>query len=557
MTLLSVLKISRLINAVLISICLCIACVPASAQQDTVEQKGHWLIRQGYRHHNQTTLQQGYGMLGEFYLRHDDYSRARQYLDSSWNIWQRMGKRLSEGSNYKEVYRMYNAMGILAANVEMDYARATSLLCEGLELALRNDNDRNYAALAYNLVVIFFIREDLQGRQYAQSIYERGVETNDNYVITLGATGMALMAALEGDYPKVEEWLSKATLQEFCNSYSIVPALRGIAAAGLNRIHEAELHFRQALQLEENSNVTEMAFIYFSYGNFLASQIRYTDAAEAYRRGLDLSARHGNHIFTYRFYRELSALATLQGNSDEALHYFSLYHEEYNRIYSLEQERRVKGLTAHYSEAVHNQRIQKTQIELLRRKRNMIVISLLLFFAGTAAVSIYVMYRRKNRLYRRVATLYRESTDTQIRLRNEIERLRAGQKESPSIDEEKGDNLFHRLERLMSVEKAFTDSNLTRETVAECLGTNRTYLSQTVSKHTGENFTAYVNYFRINEALRLLADPTCDMPLKAIPAEVGFSSQTTFYKFFREKTGMTPAQYRQNVREGHNQTAPN
>lgn len=537
-------SLTVLITAAILTLC---AYSPVSAASDSIITKGNALIEQGKKRGDNAMLQQGYGMLGEHFLRKDEYAKATRYLKESWKAWQRMGKRIKEGCNYKSVYRMYNSLGILTANADMDYGRATSLLCEGLELALKNDNDRDYASMAYNLIIIFFIREDPQGRPYAQRLYDNGAEASDALQITLGAIGMALMANLERKFEEADRWLAKCEMPEFTDSYIIVPALKGINAAGQNHIAEAESHFRQASSLIETAAVTEAAFFYFSLGNFLTQQNRYEEAEKAYLDGLQASTSKGNHVFTYRFYRELSALASRRGDNKSALHYFSLYHDEYTRIFSLEQERAVKGLTNRYSEAVHNQKMQKAQIEIMHKRRNIIVVTLLLLFAAIAAVATAIMYKRKNKLYRRVAMQYHESNATQTRLRAEIEQLRDAIQKKVSVDGQKSEELFNRLERLMDVDKAYKDANLTRETVADRLGTNRTYLSQTVSRQTGKNFTSYVNDFRINEALRLLADPACKLPLKAIPIEAGFSSPTTFYKFFREKTGITPAQYRQNV----------
>lgn len=108
----------------------------------------------------------------------------------------------------------------------------------------------------------------------------------------------------------------------------------------------------------------------------------------------------------------------------------------------------MKGLTARYSEAVHNQRIQKAEIEIMRKKRNILVVSMLLLFAAIAAAASTVMYRRKNRFYRRVAKQYHESNATQSRLRAEIESLREARQSNAAIDKEKSENLFNRLERL-------------------------------------------------------------------------------------------------------------
>ena len=52
---------------------------------------------------------------------------------------------------------------------------------------------------------------------------------------------------------------------------------------------------------------------------------------------------------------------------------------------------------------------------------------------------------------------------------------------SSSLTDEKKQDLFLRLETLLWEEKVFTDNLLTKEKVAEMLGTNRTYLSQIIN----------------------------------------------------------------------------
>ena len=90
---------------------------------------------------------------------------------------------------------------------------------------------------------------------------------------------------------------------------------------------------------------------------------------------------------------------------------------------------------------------------------------------------------------------------------------------------------------------------ITKDKVAEILGTNRTYLSRIINEQSKLSFTHYVNRFRIEEAIRLLSDPTNETPLKAISTELGFNSISTFYNLFQSSVGMTPSQYRNKVME--------
>lgn len=545
-----------IIKAVLLAI-LTVCRIPAHGStpaipQDSVEQYARQLVADAEATQNKAMRQKGYALLGELYMRNDDNARAREYLDASWEAWEQMGKRIDSAEGYKTVYRLYNALGILIANSDMDYARATSLFIEGLELALRNNNDHDYAVLAYNLVVLFFVREDTQGQQYAQSLYDNGVQTDDPYMKSLGALAMALMAGVAQDYNAVEQWLDRAEETHDWSDYIMVATLRGVAATGLHHYSDAEREFNRARSMVPGATASEVAYFYHSYSRFLFRRNRLDEARRALVSGIEHSKKCDNHVFTYRLYHSLSQLASLKGDSADALAYFRRYHDEYTRVYSLEQERQIKGLAARYSSAVHKQLMQKAEMEMMIKNRNMVIVLIITLFVAVATLVSVVMYRRKNRLYKRVALQLRESVHTQSRLRGQIEALRNARNDqpqpgTPSLDTEKVDRIFSDLERLMSVDKVFSDPDLTREKVAAMLGTNRTYLSQTLRQRTGKTFTAYVNDFRIDEALRLLADHSLDLPLKAVTSQVGFASPATFYKCFKEKTGMTPALYQQNA----------
>lgn len=104
----------------------------------------------------------------------------------------------------------------------------------------------------------------------------------------------------------------------------------------------------------------------------------------------------------------------------------------------------------------------------------------------------------------------------------------------------------------MRDEHIYRKKYLTRDEVVEMMKTNRTYLSQVVNEKTGKSFNQYVNSYRITEAVGILSNVSSDMPLKAVAADTGFSSLTTFYKIFREEVGMTPAKYREKVLELYN-----
>ena len=114
-----------------------------------------------------------------------------------------------------------------------------------------------------------------------------------------------------------------------------------------------------------------------------------------------------------------------------------------------------------------------------------------------------------------------------------------GRYSGSSLNKDSQQELFGRLERLMQNDQVYKNSLFTREKMAE---------SQTINEQTGLTFTHYMNKYRIEEARRILADPQDDTPIKAIAADLGFSSVTTFYTLFKAVVQMSPDQYRKHAR---------
>ncbi len=104
--------------------------------------------------------------------------------------------------------------------------------------------------------------------------------------------------------------------------------------------------------------------------------------------------------------------------------------------------------------------------------------------------------------------------------------------------------LYFKLKDLMQKEELFFDPHLTLKTVADRLATNTKYLSQVVNHHSGNNFQHFINNYRVEEAKRQIADSTNNnLTLYGIAVQCGFKNKSTFYKVFKEITGMPPREF--------------
>lgn len=119
----------------------------------------------------------------------------------------------------------------------------------------------------------------------------------------------------------------------------------------------------------------------------------------------------------------------------------------------------------------------------------------------------------------------------------------------PQSDE--ADVILAKLEEKMRDEKIYLRSDLTITDACALVGTNRSYISAAINRAYGINFSTYINRLRIAEAKRLLLSPDHPSDKAAIAdtiAQCGFNNTQTFYRVFKEQTGMTPLQWRSSSR---------
>jgi AraC-like DNA-binding protein len=92
-------------------------------------------------------------------------------------------------------------------------------------------------------------------------------------------------------------------------------------------------------------------------------------------------------------------------------------------------------------------------------------------------------------------------------------------------------------------EKLYRDMELGREKLARRLAVNETMLSRVVNQCFHENVSMLINHYRVEEAKARLASES--VPITVIAFEAGFSSIPSFNRVFRQRTRMSPSQWRQ------------
>lgn len=103
--------------------------------------------------------------------------------------------------------------------------------------------------------------------------------------------------------------------------------------------------------------------------------------------------------------------------------------------------------------------------------------------------------------------------------------------------------LFLKLNQLITDQKLFLNTELSRDDFAQMIHVNKTRFAEIIKENTGTNLTDYLNGLRIEHAL-LLLQKYQEYTFQAIATESGFVNMGTFYSVFQKKIGMKPSEYR-------------
>lgn len=94
---------------------------------------------------------------------------------------------------------------------------------------------------------------------------------------------------------------------------------------------------------------------------------------------------------------------------------------------------------------------------------------------------------------------------------------------------------------------AHFQDEITLERIASDLGYSRTYFSKRFKQLFQKNFVNYLTLLRVEEAKKLLSDPTAEIRKAALKS--GFQDAAYFTSVFRRVTGYTPSEYRKKEEE--------
>lgn len=164
---------------------------------------------------------------------------------------------------------------------------------------------------------------------------------------------------------------------------------------------------------------------------------------------------------------------------------------------------------------------------------NLEIIIILLFFVGTGWT--FYHYKLKN-----------SNTKT---IKSQLEKvIEAGQKyKFNKINKKEADEIIRKLKQCMEEKKLYLNENLRMLDLANEVGYSSQTLSQVFNIFMNESYYDFINRYRIDEFKYIIVHTEYSkFTLKTIAKKCGFSSYTSFFRAFKNQTGVTPNEFIQN-----------
>ncbi len=405
------------------------------------------------------------------------------------------------------------------------------------------------------IAVINLHLEEPSGWDYALKAYNEAKKLQHSPSIYITAANLGSYLYNEGKYDEALEYLNEADRIAGELHYAMEKAWLYTSLASVSdkmgNPKRAEELFKMALKYEPGTTRYDSVYARIIYATFLKNQNRHADALALLEDSENMMSSYGMRTFLAQLYPLAAECHEALGNYRMALEYQKKSMILTSELLSEEKEREFAILDLRYKVSEEKRRNADLSLDVLRKKRYAelaVVIAMFMLFGGAF---LYIYHRKQMSAYKIIVRQHLEQIEAERRIKDKYEKMLAERQEviqkSTSLSDNKLDDLFVRLEELMINDKIYRQCDLSLEGVAHMLGTNRTYLSQVVNERA-ESFAAYVNSFRLRDAVSILSDPDNDDSLKSVAVSAGFASVSNFYSLFRKKMGMAPSVFRDNVR---------
>lgn len=234
---------------------------------------------------------------------------------------------------------------------------------------------------------------------------------------------------------------------------------------------------------------------------------------------------------------------TAIGNARQA----KVYNDSLINIYKRGEGNHTSGYIARASQRYNSEKIADREAKLHTNGIRLVFISIVAICCFALVCFILSLYHKRNAAYKTLAQkadVWARETPT---VTQEIPIDTTNEKAHKGKATEEDREIMLLAEHEMNQLHAYRESGLTMELLAERISVHRNALSRAINRTSGQNFSQYINGYRIKEAVRIIAESGRDrLYIEELYERVGFSNRSTFYRTFKQFTGISPIDFQKN-----------
>jgi YesN/AraC family two-component response regulator len=253
-------------------------------------------------------------------------------------------------------------------------------------------------------------------------------------------------------------------------------------------------------------------------------------------------------------YLILSKIEKYRGFKTSALDFFEKYANIRDSIFNIEKFGDISQLQHSYEFSKTNQQIEQLVAEQKDNEHTIyyqriiqLIMLLVLIIISSLLLFIYSQKRNLSKAYSVLVDKNVEMIELQKKIPEsvrEIHKLSAEKHKNIVLSEESQKELLDTILVFMENTSLICNSEFTLEKLTNSIHSNQKYVSFVINNVLKQNFSSFLNGYRIREAQRLFSDSdTSKYTVEFVANKVGFKSRNSFSDVFKEITGVTPGFY--------------
>ncbi len=297
-------------------------------------------------------------------------------------------------------------------------------------------------------------------------------------------------------------------------------------------------YYQRSLEISEANGLSYgMMLNHMNIGVALGRLARTDEALAAFDQAMALAVELDRPNERQHLLGEITKVLAEAGRYQEAFEASQAQREIAETLFNENRDRAIADLRVEYETELAEQALALAQARNQQQRQWIrflwVAVALLVGLVGMGGG--FLLYRNRS---------LRELYERNVELLDQFYGAEGRQSLGEDADQDPMKGLFDRLLVMLEKEALFKDEQLSLTGLARQAQSNEKYVSQAISRYANMNFANFINFYRINEAKKLLRAADDKVGITGVMLECGFTHKSTFYAAFKKFTGMTPAQFR-------------